>query len=85
MVLRRRMPQQERPFQVPAYPWVPLVFLVGTGVGLGAIVWGEAKSGNWSPVFGLLLSTVGFPVYFVWRRVSRGSAPAPAVPEAPSN
>jgi APA family basic amino acid/polyamine antiporter len=85
MVLRRRMPAAERPFRTPAYPLVPLVFLIGTGVGLAAIVWGEWVDGNRSPVYGLLLSFVGFPVYAAWRRFSRGSAPAPAVPEAPSN
>lgn len=80
MVLRKRLPFVERPFKTPAYPWVPLVFLVGTGVGLGAIVWGEWLAGNRSPVYGLLLSTLGFPVYAIWKRVNRGSVPAPGGP-----
>jgi len=80
MVLRKRQPFVERPFKTPAYPWVPLVFLIGTGVGLGAIVWGEWLAGNRSPVYGLLLSTLGFPVYAIWKRVSRGSVPAPGDP-----
>lgn len=69
MILRRKMPDAERPFRTPAYPLVPLIFLVGTGVGLGAIVWGEWVAGNRSPVWGLLLSGIGFPVYWLWKRV----------------
>lgn len=71
MVLRRKLPAAERPFRTPAYPLVPLIFLVGTGAGLTAIVWGEAKAGNWSPVYGLLLSFLGFPVYWIWRRLAQ--------------
>lgn len=71
MVLRRGQPGAERPFRTPAYPLVPLVFLLGTGAGLAAIVWGEAKAGNWSPVYGLLLSGLGFPVYGIWRKMGK--------------
>lgn len=71
LVLRRKMPEAERPFRTPWYPLVPLVFLVGTALGLGAIVWGEWIGGNRSPVWGLLLSLAGFPVYWLWRRARR--------------
>jgi amino acid transporter len=69
MVLRKKLPAAERPFRTPVYPWVPLVFLVGTSAGLAAIVWGEWIAGNRSPVYGLLLSSLGFPVYWVWIRL----------------
>ncbi|MBV8880676.1 MAG: amino acid permease [Planctomycetaceae bacterium] len=70
IVLRRKLPEAERPFRTPAYPLVPLIFLLGTAAGLGAIVWGEWKAGNRSPVIGLLLSGLGFPVYAVWKRLA---------------
>ncbi len=73
MVLRKRMPAVDRPFRVPVYPWVPLIFLVGTTAGLGAIVWGKWVTGDRSPVYGLLLSFLGFPVYAVWRRLSQNN------------
>lgn len=38
-VLRRRHPQQPRPFSVPLYPWFPAVALVLSLLGLAAIVW----------------------------------------------
>src|SRR5206468_11349586 len=52
-VLRRKMAAAPRPFRTPAYPWVPLVFVVGTVVGLSAIVWGQIQVGNFSPMYGL--------------------------------
>lgn len=68
-VFRKKDPRP-RPFSVPLYPWVPLVFIVGTTAGLAAIVWGEWKDGNRSPVWGLLIALAGFPVYWAWRRLS---------------
>ena len=79
LVLRRKLPDAVRPFRTPAYPWVPLVFLLGTALGLGAIVWGEWVDGNRSPVYGLLLSALGFPVYWIWGRLRT----RPAVSLAP--
>ena len=73
LVLRRRRPDAPRPFRTPGYPLVPIVFLVGTLVGLVAIVRGELDQAtpNWAPVFGLLLAAAGFPVYALWRRGAR--------------
>jgi APA family basic amino acid/polyamine antiporter len=70
-ILRSRMPDAPRPFKVPAYPLVPLVFVVGTLVGLATIVWGEWIDGNHSPVVGLLIAAAGFPVYALYRRRPR--------------
>jgi APA family basic amino acid/polyamine antiporter len=73
IVLRRRLPDAPRPFHTPAYPWVPLLFLAGTVVGLVAIVAGEIARPvpNYSPVWGLLIAVAGFPVYYAWRRLRR--------------
>lgn len=80
LVLRRTQPDAARPYKTPAYPLVPLVFLVGTALGLAAIVRGEWVDGNRSPVYGLLIAVAGFPVYSVWKRLKGGSGPAPAGP-----
>jgi basic amino acid/polyamine antiporter, APA family len=76
-VLRRRRPDAPRPFHTPAYPWVPLLFLVGTLVGLVAIVAGEISRPvpNYSPVWGLLIAVAGFPVYYGWLRLRGRSQP----------
>src|SRR4030095_9975581 len=65
-VLRRKMAEAPRPFRTPAYPWVPILFVFGTVVGLAAIVWGEIQVGNFSPIYGLGIALAGFPVYILW-------------------
>ncbi len=72
-VLRKKSPDAPRPFRTPLYPWVPLFFMVGAGTGLAAIVGGQVVSGNFSPIIGLGIALAGFPVYFAWRRFTRGS------------
>src|SRR2546430_15184302 len=45
-VLRRKMAEAPRAFRTPAYPWVPLLFVFGTILGVSAIVWGEIQIGR---------------------------------------
>jgi APA family basic amino acid/polyamine antiporter len=70
-VLRRKMAAAPRPFSTPGYPWVPLLFVLGTIVGLSAIVWGEIQVRNFSPIYGLLIAATGFPVHQLWKRMKR--------------
>ena len=70
-VLRRKMAEAPRPFRTPGYPWVPILFVVGTVVGLSAIVWGEIQVGNFSPIYGLGIALAGFPVHHLWKRLKR--------------
>jgi len=73
LVLRRKMPDAPRPFRTPAYPVVPVLFVLGTLVGLSAIVWGQIKVGNYSPIYGLLIAAAGFPVHHLWQRMKRNA------------
>src|SRR5437879_10088193 len=50
-VLRRKMADAVRPFRTPAYPWVPMLFIVGTIVGLSPIVWRQFQVGNFAPLY----------------------------------
>jgi amino acid transporter len=70
-VLRRKMAEAPRPFRTPGYPWVPLFFVLGTVVGLSAIVWGAIQVGNFSPIYGLGIALAGFPVHHLWKRLKR--------------
>ena len=70
-VLRRKMEKAPRPYKTPGYPLVPLLFVVGTVVGLSAILWGQIQVGNFSPIYGLLIAAAGFPVYQLWKRFER--------------
>jgi amino acid transporter len=72
-VLRRKMAHTPRPFRTPAYPWVPLIFVLGTVIGVSAIVWGEIQVGNFSPIYGLGIALAGFPVHHLWKRMKRSS------------
>jgi APA family basic amino acid/polyamine antiporter len=67
-VLRRKMPEAPRPFRTPGYPWVPACFVLGTVIGVTAIVWGEIEAGNYSPIAGLGIAAAGFPAYRAWKR-----------------
>ena len=70
-VLRRKMATAPRPFKTPAYPLLPLLFVLGTIVGVSAIVWGEIQVGNFSPIYGLAIAAAGFPVHHLWKRLER--------------
>ncbi len=70
-VLRRKMPDAPRPFRTPGYPWVPLFFVLGTIVGLTAIVGGQMQVGNLSPIYGLAIAAAGFPAHHLWKRLKR--------------
>ena len=72
-VLRRKMAERPRPFRTPAYPWLPLFFVIGTVVGVSAIVWGQIQVGNFSPIYGLLIAAAGFPVHHLWKRARRSA------------
>lgn len=64
IVLRRREPARQRPFRVPGYPWLSLLF-TGAAVGLTAstIV---AAPGNALRGVGLIL--LGVPLYWLFHR-----------------
>jgi amino acid transporter len=70
-VLRRKLAEAPRPFRTPAYPWVPLFFVVGTVIGVSAIVWGQIQVGNFAPIYGLAIAAAGFPVHHLWKRLKR--------------
>lgn len=78
LVLRRREPDAPRPFKVPLYPWVPLVFICFGLVYLvltlcndisayrKAVAAGQPALLNSALGLGLVLS--GTPIYFYYRR-----------------
>ena len=70
-VLRRKMADAPRPYRTPAYPWVPLIFVVGTAVSLAVIVGNSCWKKDYSPLVGLAIVFAGFPVHWIWRRCSR--------------
>lgn len=66
-IFRQRLPQAERPFRTPAYPILPLVFMViSTLLLLNTLVTAPYESG-----IGLAFILAGIPVYFWFQRKAR--------------
>jgi len=65
-VLRRRG-EGDPAWRCPAYPWIPLAYLLSClGVAAASAVHEPRRS-----LFGTLLVLAGLPVYAVWRRIGR--------------
>ncbi|HEV8485608.1 MAG TPA: amino acid permease [Blastocatellia bacterium] len=76
-VYRKRMHGGMPPYQVPGYPWTPLLFILSAGALVGNTI--IAKPGD--AVKGLAMMLLGVPVYLFWRAKSReGGPPEEAVP-----
>ena len=60
LVLRHTQPQLERPFRVPGYPWVPLLFCAAA---IGLVV-STAIGQPVGALIGIGLVSAGLPVYF---------------------
>jgi basic amino acid/polyamine antiporter, APA family len=70
LVFRRTMPDAPRPFPTPAYPWIPLLFiLAGAGIVIN-IYFTDTRNA----LIGTGIFLVGAPVYFFWR-TRRGKDP----------
>jgi basic amino acid/polyamine antiporter, APA family len=66
IVLRRKRPDAARPFAVPLYPWVPLLFsLAAAGIVIN-VFFTEPKNA----LLGCAIFLAGVPVYALWRRRS---------------
>ena len=60
MALRRKEPRLERPFRVPGYPAVPLLFVIGAG----ALVANTLATSPRESSIGLAFIALGIPLYF---------------------
>lgn len=62
-VYRRRVPDAQRPYRVPGYPWTPLGFVVAAV----ALVINTIAAAPRDAAFGLGILLLGLPAYFIWR------------------
>ncbi len=65
IILRRRMPQAERPYRTWGYPVVPAIFLILSVL----LIVNLAFLAPTTSGVGYLLTLTGIPVYLIWRRV----------------
>ena len=81
-VLRRKMPDAPRPYNVPGYPWVPAIFVVFAAVFVALTLYNDitgfrtavaaGKPALINSVFGDCLVLLGTPIYLAYRRRSEG-------------
>jgi basic amino acid/polyamine antiporter, APA family len=64
MVLRRTRPAAERPYRVPGYPVVPLLFVLVAGLLLYSTLLSSPRESG----IGLTVIVAGLPFYFFWKR-----------------
>jgi basic amino acid/polyamine antiporter, APA family len=62
-VLRRKMPQRERPYKCAGYPWGPALYLVLAGIwGINAVAQRPRET-----LAGVGIVLIGIPFYLYWR------------------
>src|SRR5438477_1452676 len=71
-LLRAKRPDAERPVRAPGYPWLPALYVVGTGVLCVNLLFQQTRYAG----LGLIIVALGVPVYFAWRRFA-GGTPTP--------
>lgn len=78
-VLRRKLPQAERPYRAFGYPILPAIYVFVSSLVAFDLLISEKTRGNTWP--GLIVVLAGLPVYFFWRtRWTRTAHPDPGRP-----
>ena len=73
-VYRKRMPNLERPFRVPGYPFTPLLFILAAALlVINTVIRQPARA-----AIGLGIVLLGAPAYAIWRRRDHKSSANPA-------
>jgi len=63
-VLRRKMPDAERPYRCTGYPWLPAIYvIIGTIFSVNAVIERPKEAG-----VGTLIVLAGVPLYLYWKR-----------------
>ncbi len=77
IILRKKMPDVHRPYKVPFYPYIPLIFVIIASLFVILTLYNDIQnyiSGNAeiiNSVFGLLLVLCGLPLYYYFRRKNK--------------
>jgi APA family basic amino acid/polyamine antiporter len=66
-VLRRKMPDRERPYRCTGYPWLPALYVALGGIWALNALWARPKEA----LAGVVIVLIGVPFYFYWRREKR--------------
>lgn len=72
-ILRRRMPQAERPYKVWGYPWMPALVFAGSSLYLLTVLYSDitnyldGKAAVVNSLSALVLTVTGIPLYYFFR------------------
>ena len=72
-ILRKKMPDAERPYKVWGYPWMPLLALFFNAFYLVMVLYRDisdyisGKTHIMNSVFGLVLTALGIPLYWYFK------------------
>ena len=68
-VLRKKMPNADRPYKAFGYPVLPIVFVLFSMFFVGFSIWYNVRNA----VFGLILVVIGIPLYFWFRKKEKAN------------
>ena len=73
-ILRKKMPDAERPYKVWGYPWMPILTILFNAFYLIVILYNDisnyidGKTHIMNSVFGLVLTATGIPLYWYFKK-----------------
>ena len=70
-VYRKRLSAAERPYNVPGYPWTPLLFIVAAVVLVVNTLFNNLRDQPVKTAGALSIIVLGLPAYFIWRSRTR--------------
>jgi hypothetical protein len=70
-IFRRKLPDKERPFRTPFYPWLPAAFLLSSLVLLADTLRNTPKESG----IGVGLIALGIPGFYLFRWLTTGPGP----------
>jgi APA family basic amino acid/polyamine antiporter len=79
-ILRKKMPNAERPYKAWGYPVIPLIFMVFTAIYIATTLYNDInnyvqdRSPFINSVFGLILTAIGIPLYFYFKAKNKKKA-----------
>ncbi|HZJ61397.1 MAG TPA: amino acid permease [Chitinophagaceae bacterium] len=78
-ILRKKLPDAERPYRVKGYPVLPAIFILFTGFYLATTVYNDIQNYTRGKVpfinsfLGMLLTAIGIPLYYYFKRKKPGN------------
>jgi amino acid transporter len=74
IVLRKQDPDTPRPFRVPLYPFMPILFSTWCAyIVIKTLIDDMTTTGGWESLIGIGILSIGLPLYFIPMKLKRKS------------